>query len=659
MMACRAVAHQSTHALVRRFIGKTSSKSSSSNNRRAMLSTSVLSFSSSTLVGGVNRIRTEHAIARLQNRKKNISTSTTICAVGGSSSSAKTKQRYLCQECGEDYSQWYGQCPGCKAWDSMKIFREPISNANASKRGKSGGGAGAAAAQRAQSSSNNDAELKSSSSLIFNRNNNRRSTVGGGWVSDSNAPRALKEVLKPESKNSKNMRRVPLPGALGSEIERVLGGGVVPGGLVLVGGDPGVGKSTILLQLAGLLGKEATETAKKARKATTTNYDKAGEESIEEVEALFSGGGVLYASGEESVEQVASRAERMEINQDGVYLYSATRLENILDAVNRLEPSALVVDSIQTVFLEDATGSPGAVSQVRECATALLHAAKTSGMPVFIVGHVTKSGDIAGPRVLEHIVDVVLYLEGDADRAVRILRGHKNRYGSTDEVGVFQMADQGLVPVPSPSALFLGERIISDDVSAAPTVTLQGSRPFMLEVQALCNDRSSSYNDEEGNNSGSGMVAPAVRTAVGLKFERMQLLLAVLAKFVLGRRVQRNDIFVNIVGGLKLDDPSTDAAVAMAIASSFLERPLPADMCFFGEVGLGGELRPVMQAERRIAEASTMGFKRVLMPFTGANEEAGKKQGMEIIKCNTLAEAVKVALGLDPRKKKIPWKKSK
>ena len=208
------------------------------------------------------------------------------------------------------------------------------------------------------------------------------------------------------------MRRVPLPGALGSEIERVLGGGVVPGGLVLVGGDPGVGKSTILLQLAGLLGKEATETAKKARKATTTNYDKAGEESIEEVEALFSGGGVLYASGEESVEQVASRAERMEINQDGVYLYSATRLENILDAVNRLEPSALVVDSIQTVFLEDATGSPGSVSQVRECATALLHAAKTSGMPVFIVGHVTKSGDIAGPRVLEHIRDVVLYLEG-------------------------------------------------------------------------------------------------------------------------------------------------------------------------------------------------------------------------------------------------------
>jgi len=669
-MAYRAVANQRTNALLRRFIGR----SSTNNNRKAMLSTSSSlsssssssSFSSpSSFLGrgtplafaSVNRIRIQHATTIARN--KNISTSTTIRAIGGSSSSAKTKQRYLCQDCGEDYSQWYGQCPGCKAWDSMKVFREPISNATASNKGKSGGGAGAAAAQRAQSN-NNDAELKSSSSLIFKRSNKRASTVNnGGWVSDSNAPRALKEVLKPESKNSKNMRRVPLPGALGSEIERVLGGGVVPGGLVLVGGDPGVGKSTVLLQLAGLLGKQATETAKKAKKATTDEESDAGEEGVEE--ALFSGGGVLYASGEESVEQVASRAERMEINQDGVYLYSATRLENILDAVNRLEPSALVDDSIQTVFLEDATGSPGSVSQVRECATALLHAAKTSGMPVFIVGHVTKSGDIAGPRVLEHIVDVVLYLEGDADRAVRILRGHKNRYGSTDEVGVFQMADQGLVPVPSPSALFLGERIISDDVSAAPTVTLQGSRPFMLEVQALCNDRSSTYDDGEGNNSGGAVVAPAVRTAVGLKFERMQLLLAVLAKFVLGRRVQRNDIFVNVVGGLKLDDPSTDVAVAMAIASSFLERPLPADMCFFGEVGLGGELRPVMQAERRIAEAATMGFKRVLMPFTGASEEAGKKQGMEIIKCNTLAEAVKVALGADPvgRKKQIPWKRSK
>jgi DNA repair protein RadA/Sms len=242
---------------------------------------------------------------------------------------------------------------------------------------------------------------------------------------------------------------------------------------------------------------------------------------------------------------------------------------------------------------------------------------------------------------LEHIVDVVLYLEGDADRAVRILRGHKNRYGSTDEVGVFQMSDGGMKPVASPSALVLGERILSPDVSAAPTVTVQGSRPFMLEVQALTNERADA-------GEGGGMSAPPIRTAVGLRFERMQLLLAVLAKFVLGRRLQKHDVFINIVGGMKLEDPSTDVAVALAIASSFVEKPLPPDMCFFGEVGLGGELRPVMQAERRIAEAATMGFKRVLLPEAGSSPEMGKKTGIELVRCNTLADALEAALDVKP-----------
>ena len=332
----------------------------------------------------------------------------------------------------------------------------------------------------------------------------------------------------------------------------------------------------------------------------------------------------------------------MKVNQEGVMVYSATRLEAILSAVVRERPAALVVDSIQTVFLEDATGSPGSVSQVRECATALLHAAKTNDMPVFIIGHVTKSGDIAGPRVLEHIVDVVLYLEGDADRAVRVLRGHKNRYGSTDEVGVFEMVDEGMKPVASPSALFMGERILTPDVSSAPTVTVQGSRPFMLEVQALVAERAAPED---------GAFVPAVRTAVGFKPERLQLLLAVLAKFVLGRAVQRHDVFVNIVGGLKLEDPSTDVAVALSIASSFVERALPADMAFFGEVGLGGELRPVAQSERRLAEAATMGFARVVMPRSGAAPDMGKRQGVEVILCNTLAEALTAALGVEPTAK--------
>lgn len=530
----------------------------------------------------------------------------------------------MCEECGHDARQWYGQCPGCKTWDSMKIVRgasEPSGGTSASA--KSGGGAGARAVARMVETTT--METDGTSIGIGGRARRGGGRAKSGWVAEANAPRALVDVLKPKTNANGETRgampRMRLREDLGREIERVLGGGVVPGGMTLVGGDPGVGKSTILLQLAGLLAR-------------------GGKDAEEEDGVSGLTGGVLYASGEESVEQVAGRAERMGVNSDGIYLYSATRLENILDAVAKLKPSALVVDSIQTVFLEDATGSPGSVSQVRECATALLHAAKTTGMPVFIVGHVTKSGDIAGPRVLEHIVDVVLYLEGDADRAVRILRGHKNRYGSTDEVGVFQMSDDGLTPVASPSALFLGERVLSPDVSAAPTVTVQGSRPFMLEVQALTNERAESG---EG-----GMTAPPIRTAVGLRFERMQLLLAVLAKFVLGRRVQKHDVFINIVGGMKLDDPSTDVAIALAIASSFVEKPLPPDMCFFGEVGLGGELRPVMQAERRIAEAATMGFKRVLLPEAGSSPEMGKKTGIELVRCNTLAEALEAALDVKP-----------
>jgi len=525
----------------------------------------------------------------------------------------KSKQVFVCEECGEDTKQWYGQCPSCKAWDALKVVRV-ASEASAAGKPNAGGGAGARAVARM-------AENELGSDRGLGRGSARERV--GGWVSETSAPRALRDVLKPRDGSSgSTMPRISLPGELGVEIERVLGGGVVPGGMILVGGDPGVGKSTIVLQIAGLMG---------ARTATASDAD--GEIT----------GGVLYASGEESVEQVAGRAERMNVDPNGVYLYSATRLENILEAVQKLKPSALVVDSIQTVFLEDATGSPGSVSQVRECATALLHAAKTNGMPVFIIGHVTKSGDIAGPRVLEHIVDVVLYLEGDADRAVRILRGHKNRYGSTDEVGVFQMSDEGMKPVASPSALFLGERILSPDVSAAPTVTVQGSRPFMLEVQALTAERGDS-----GEDGGSPMMAPPIRTAVGLRFERMQLLLAVLAKFVLGRRVHKHDVFINIVGGMKLEDPSTDVAVALAIASSFVEKPLPPDMCFFGEVGLGGELRPVMQAERRIAEAATMGFKRVLLPEAGSTPEMGKKFGIELVRCNTVSDALYAALGVKP-----------
>lgn len=584
----------------------------------------------------------------------------TVRGAKGAAGSKAPKQRYLCQDCGEDYGQWHGQCPGCKAWESFTIFT--VEPAGGGKGG--GGGAGARALARAAAdappmatsaitegpsssglgSTDFDGFSGASSSAQASRRTIRRSASvhdsrasRGGWVQDAGAPRRLSDVLSPDAA-AQRLPRVGLPGALGAEVERVLGGGVVPGAMLLIGGDPGVGKSTLALQVAGLLGERARGGEKKSAGGDDAGADAAGDGAGPGAGAM-----VLYASGEESVEQLASRAERLGVHAEGVMVYSATRLEAILAAVVRERPAALVVDSIQTVFLEDATGSPGSTSQVRECATALLHAAKTAGMPVFIIGHVTKSGDIAGPRVLEHIVDVVLYMEGDADRAVRVLRGHKNRYGSVDEVGVFEMRDDGLSPVPSPSALFMGERILTADVSSAPTVTVQGSRPFMLEVQALCAERAAA---EQG-----APPTPAVRTAVGFKPERLQLLLAVLGKFCLGSRLHQHDVFVNIVGGLKLEDPSTDVAVALAIASSFAERPTPNDMAFFGEVGLGGELRPVAQSERRVAEAATMGFKRVIMPRAGAPPGLGKKQGVEVVLCATLADAIREALGVEPKRR--------
>ena len=578
----------------------------------------------------------------------------TVRGAKGAAGSKAPKQRYLCQDCGEDYGQWHGQCPGCKAWESFTIFTVEPAGGSAGKSGGGGAGARALAKAAADAPSMASRGVVPSASPDFGSNlagvpgvsppgdadaraprqKSLHKTPGaasrGGWVQDAGSPRRLSDVLSPDAA-AQRLPRVGLPGAFGAEVERVLGGGVVPGAMLLVGGDPGVGKSTLALQVACVLGERARLAAAAAAAADAPGA------------GAGAGASVLYASGEESVEQLASRAERLGVHAEGVMVYSATRLEAILAAVVRERPAALVVDSIQTVFLEDATGSPGSTSQVRECATALLHAAKTAGMPVFIIGHVTKSGDIAGPRVLEHIVDVVLYMEGDADRAVRVLRGHKNRYGSVDEVGVFEMADEGLKPVPSPSALFMGERVLTADVSSAPTVTVQGSRPFMLEVQALCAER---YSPEQGSPP-----APASRAAVGFKPERLQLLLAVLAKFCLGARLHQHDVFVNIVGGMKLEDPSTDVAVALAIASSFAERPLPADMAFFGEVGLGGELRPVAQSERRLAEAKTMGFKRVIMPRSSAPPELGKKQGVEVVLCATLADAIREALGVEPKRR--------
>ncbi len=357
---------------------------------------------------------------------------------------------------------------------------------------------------------------------------------------------------------------------------------------------------------------------------------------------------------------MASRALRLGLPATGVSLMAATRVESILDAMASLQPRAVVVDSIQTVFLDEVAGSAGSVSQVRECATALLHAAKRSGAPVFLVGHVTKAGDIAGPRTLEHIVDVVLYLEGEALREFRLLRGVKNRYGATDEVGVFAMQAAGLAAVPNPSAAFLGRAVSAAGVAAAVTVACAGTRPLLLEVQALCapavalgRGDGGGGGDSRGGGGGGGGQQQAYgprRSATGVKPQRLHLLLAVLAQRALGPALYSRDVFVNVVGGLQLDEPAADLALCAAVGAAFLDAPLPGDVAFIGEVGLGGELRAVPQAERRVAEAARLGFTRVLVPkagFTVAAGAAAAKQhaGCRVVLCETVAAALAEVLG--------------
>jgi DNA repair protein RadA/Sms len=352
------------------------------------------------------------------------------------------------------------------------------------------------------------------------------------------------------------------------EFDFALGGGLVPGSMVLVGGEPGIGKSTLLLQVAARL--EA------AGRAT------------------------LYASGEESPLQVKLRADRLGGSAHEVPLLAETNLETVIATAAERAPSLLVVDSIQTLFTTDLEGAPGNVGQVRECAARLMRFAKESGTAVMVVGHVTKGGGIAGPKTLEHIVDTVLYFEGDATLDHRVLRATKNRFGSVDEIGVFRMTEQGLEPVSNPSELFLGDRNASVSGSAL-TALLEGTRPVLLEIQALA--------------TRAGFGTPQ-RVSTGLDGRRLALLLAVLDKRA-GLSFAQLDVFVNVVGGMRLQEPAGDLAVAAALASSIHDRALPPDVLFLGEVGLGGEVRPVSQAERRIAEAASQGIARVFLAERG------------------------------------------
>jgi DNA repair protein RadA/Sms len=379
------------------------------------------------------------------------------------------------------------------------------------------------------------------------------------------------------------------------ELNRVLGGGLVPGSLVLIGGDPGIGKSTLVLQTAAELASRS--------------------------------GGVLYVSAEESAQQIKLRADRLGVHADRLLVLSETNLEEILGAADEHEPGLLIVDSIQTVYVDEISSAAGSVSQVRECTARLMQWAKPKNVPVLIVGHVTKEGTIAGPRVLEHMVDAVLYLEGDRYHQFRILRAVKNRFGSTDEVGVFEMADTGLREVTNPSEAFLEERAGNASGSTV-AVTMEGTRPILVEVQALT--------------TATSFGLPR-RSTNGLDTSRLQLLVAVLQKRV-GLSLGGQDIFANVVGGLRIAEPAADLAVALAVASSFRECQIDRRTVAIGEIGLSGELRSINQLDRRLNEARRLGFTRAIVPPILGRRSGVLSDGIELVRASTLAEAVDAAM---------------
>jgi len=379
------------------------------------------------------------------------------------------------------------------------------------------------------------------------------------------------------------------------ELARVLGGGIVPGSVVLIGGDPGIGKSTLLLQASAQLARDSAP--------------------------------VLYVSGEESASQIKMRADRLGLQEPGLLVLSEVALDQIVLHIEQLQPRLVVVDSIQSISSEELDSAAGSVSQVKACAAGLLRLAKARGVPIFLVGHVTKAGAIAGPRVLEHIVDAVLYLEGDRFHTYRLLRGVKNRFGSTHEVGVFEMTEQGMAEVTNPSEAFLAERL-PDSAGSAIAVTMEGTRPLLVEIQALA--------------STTSFGLPR-RTANGVDFNRLLLLIAVLSKRV-GLRLFDQDVFVNVVGGLRISEPAADLGLALAIASSVQNAPLPGDLAAVGEVGLSGELRMVSHLSRRLNEAAKLGFRRCIIPSTH-RRPSGVPGDMEVIPARSLSDALAAALG--------------
>ncbi|MCH8310428.1 MAG: DNA repair protein RadA, partial [Chloroflexi bacterium] len=450
----------------------------------------------------------------------------------------KSKTVFVCDSCGNDTSKWEGRCPSCGEWNTL-------------------------------------AEMKIST---------KRPATGGWAGATSVSAMRLSDV---------STEATPRMEFSSTEVNRVLGGGIVPGSVVLVAGDPGIGKSTLLLKLASETGEGTT---------------------------------ALYSTGEESVAQVKMRADRMGIQTDGLYVLAATNVEQVLEQARSLKPSLVIVDSIQTMFDENVASEPGSVGQIRECTRRLLEQAKATNVPVVLSGHVTKGGDIAGPRIMEHMVDVVLYMEGDPVSAWRLLRSVKNRFGSTNEVGVFEMTSAGLEEVKDPSAAFIADRA-SESIGSVVIATLEGTRPLLAEVQAL---------------TSASMLPTPRRVASGMDFNRMLLVCAVLGRRA-GVNVGGQDIVVNVTGGLHITEPAADIGVALAIASTARDVPLSAGLAAVGEVGLSGEVRSVPQLDRRIAEADRLGLNKIIVPARQWNNNSTSKS-IEVVPVSTVRQALQAAL---------------
>src|SRR3989449_9412360 len=468
---------------------------------------------------------------------------------------AKTRTKYICQQCGGEQSKWVGKCPDCGAWNTMEETID-VPQGPAQQR--------------------------------------RQILLGTSSIAQGTQIPLVLPAIKPLVQQRIS---VGYP-----EMDRVLGGGLVAGSLTLIGGEPGIGKSTLLLQVSG--------------------------------DIAMNVGPVLYVSGEESIEQVKMRAERLGITGEQLYLLASIELDVIAEAISRVKPALVVVDSIQTVLSSHLTAAPGSISQVRECTLQLMHLAKSTHTPIFIIGHVTKEGTVAGPKALEHIADAVLYLEGERYHSYRLLRGVKNRFGATHEVGVFEMHGEGLLEVPNPSAVFLADRAAGATGSAV-VVSMEGTRPLLVEVQALVIP------------SNFGI---ARCTTNGIEHNRLLMLLAVLTKRV-GLAVGNHDVYANVVGGFTLEEPAIDLGVAAAIASNYREKRIPPNMALIGEVGLSGELRPVSRLALRVREAAKLGFKRSIVPAAGNGAPLSKEleysslpADFRVITSSSLAVALEIAL---------------